>query len=296
MQTLLKTLLALLLSLYLTPSRAEPAEAGAEAADEAATAPAAEAGTVAAEPEAIASAATPEEKGLAIAREADRRNNGFGDFTAELLMILRNRQGEESIRHLRVKTLEVEGDGDKSLTIFDRPQDVKGTALLTFSHKQGPDDQWLYLPALKRVKRISSSNKSGPFMGSEFAYEDISSQEVEKYTYKYLRDETVDGEPMYVFERYPVDPKSGYTRQVVWMDKSEFRERRIDYYDRKNSLLKTLTFDGYRKYEDRFWKASVMDMVNHQTGKSTRLKWENFRFRTGLTDRDFDRNALKRAR
>ncbi len=241
-------------------------------------------------------AETAEEKGLAIAIESDNRKNGFGDFTADLKMILRNRQGEESIRELRSRNLEVEGDGDKSLTIFDRPQDVKGTALLTFSHKTGADDQWLYLPALKRVKRIASNNKSGPFMGSEFAYEDISSQEVEKYTYRFLREESLDGEDMFVFERYPVDRKSGYTRQVVWMDKDEYRERKIVFYDRKNALLKTLTFAGYEKHLDKFWKAAEMDMVNHQTGKSTKLVWSNFRFGTGLGPRDFDRNSLKRAR
>ena len=111
-------------------------------------------------------AETPEEKGLAIAVEDDKRDNGFDDFTANMVMILKNRQGEESTRDIRNKTLEVDGDGDKSLVIFDKPRDVKGTALLNFTHKTGSDDQWLFLPALKRVKRISSSNKSGSFMGS----------------------------------------------------------------------------------------------------------------------------------
>ena len=136
-----------------------------------------------------ATAQTPEEQGLAIATEADRRDKGFGDSSATMKMVLRNRHGDESTREVRVRTLEVEGDGDKSLSIFDSPADVKGTAFLTFSHILEPDDQWLYLPALKRVKRISSKNKSGPFMGSEFAYEDLGSQEVEKYRYRYLRDE-----------------------------------------------------------------------------------------------------------
>jgi len=144
-------------------------------------------------------AGTPEEQGMSIAVEADSRDNGFGDFSADMLMILKNKQGEESTRELRSQNLEVENDGDKSLTIFDKPRDVQGTALLTFTHKTGSDDQWLYLPALKRVKRIASNNKSGPFMGSEFAYEDISSQEVEKYTYKYLQDEQLGGEDVFVF-------------------------------------------------------------------------------------------------
>ena len=134
-------------------------------------------------------AETAGEKGLAIAQEADRRDSGFGNYTNDVEMILKNKQGQESTRKIRSKTLEVADDGDKSLTIFDEPRDVQGTALLSFTHKEGPDDQWLYLPALKRVKRISSDNKSGPFMGSEFAYEDITSQEVDKYTYKYISDE-----------------------------------------------------------------------------------------------------------
>ncbi len=241
-------------------------------------------------------AETPEEKGLAIAVEADRRDTGFEDFTSELTMLLKNRQGEESLRYMRVRTLEVPEDGDKSLTIFDRPRDVQGTALLTFSHKTGPDDQWLYLPALKRVKRIASRNKSGPFMGSEFAYEDIASQEVEKYTYRYLRDEAYEGHVCFVIERDPVDKYSGYTRQVVWIDKAEYRPLKIDFYDRKNDPLKTLTFDDYQQYLDQYWRAGKMFMINHQTGKSTLLSWTNYQFRTGLSVADFNRTSLKRAK
>ena len=243
-----------------------------------------------------AAAQSPEEKGLEIATEADRREMDFHDSTASMLMVLRNRQGDESTRDIRVKTLEQENDGDKSLTIFDQPADVKGTAFLSFTHKTGPDDQWIYLPALKRVKRISSRNKSGPFMGSEFAYEDLSSQEVEKYTYKYLHDESFNGMDCFVIERDPVDTHSGYTRQVVWIDKEEYRPQKIDYYDRKNSLLKTLVFGDYRQFLDRYWRSHDMQMENHQTGKSTRLTWSDYAFKTGLTERDFDRNSLKRVR
>lgn len=244
----------------------------------------------------IALAETPEERGLAIAREADRRDQGWGDSSAGMAMILRNSQGDESHRQLRVRNLEVEGDGDKTLTIFDEPLDVKGTALLTFSHKTGPDDQWLYLPSLARVKRISSRNKSGPFMGSEFAYEDISSDEVEKYTYRYLRDEVYEGMDCFVMERYPVDPNSGYSRQVVWIDQAEYRPQQVVYYDRKDALLKTLRFRDYRQYLDQYWRADRFLMENHQTGKSTELHWSDQQFRQGLTDRDFDQNSLRRAR
>ncbi|MDX2458167.1 MAG: outer membrane lipoprotein-sorting protein, partial [Gammaproteobacteria bacterium] len=160
----------------------------------------------------------------------------------------------------------------------------------------GPDDQWLYLPALKRVKRIASDNKSGPFMGSEFAYEDITSQEIDKYTYKFLRDDTLDGLDVFVFERYPVDKKSGYTRQIIWLDQENYKERKIEYYDRKNALLKTLVFADYNLYLDKYYRAHDMYMVNHQKGKSTRLLQSNFDFDVELTGRDFDKNSLKRAR
>lgn len=240
-------------------------------------------------------AQTPEERGLEVAVEADRRDTGFGNFTASLRMVLRNRHGQESSRQMRSRTLEVEGDGDKTMIVFDEPRDVQGTALLTFTHREGQDDQWLYLPALRRVKRIASNNKSGPFMGSEFAFEDIASQEVEKYTYRYLGEEDLDGVQTVFMERYPVDPRSGYTRQIVWYDLEEYRPLRIDFYDRKDDLLKTLTYEGYQQYLGEYWRADVMRMVNHQNGKSTVLMWSDYEFQVGLTDRDFDQNSLRRA-
>ena len=247
-------------------------------------------------PPGFALAETAEEKGLAIAVEDDKRDNGFVDYQAKMEMILKNRHGEESVRYMRSKNLEVVGDGDKSLITFDRPRDIKGTALLTFSHKTGIDDQWLYLPALKRVKRISSANKSGSFMGSEFAYEDVTSQELEKYTYKWLRDETHEGLECFVFERYPAYKNSGYTRQMVWLDKKEYRLLKIDFYDRKNALLKTQTFRGYHQYLGKYWYPDEMFMQNHQTGKTTLLKWSDYKFNNGFKDRDFNKNSLKRAR
>ena len=241
-------------------------------------------------------AETAEEKGLAIAVEADRRDNGFGDSTADMTMELRNKQGDTSTRIIRIKTLEVSGDGDKSMSIFDEPADVKGTAFLTFSHALEPDEQWLYLPSLKRVKRINSKNKSGPFMGSEFAYEDISSQEVAKYSYKYLHDETINGIDCFVVERYPAYEHSGYTRTIGWINKAEYRPEKIVFYDRKDTLLKTLSYSGYKKYLDQYWRADKLEMENHQTGKSTVLSWSNYQFKTGLNDDDFSQNSLKRAK
>lgn len=245
-----------------------------------------------------AAAETPEDRGRAIAEEADRRDLGWGDSLVELQMILANRHGESSIRELRIQSLEVAdpGLGDRSLTVFARPRDIAGTAFLSHTRITEPDDQWLYLPALKRVKRISSANKSGPFLGSEFAYEDLVSQEVERYAYRWLRDESCGDLECFVVERYPVYENSGYTRQVVWVDASEYRIMRIEFYDRRDTLLKTLVFSDYRRYLDQYWRAQTMQMDNHQTGKSTTLVYSDYQFRVGVNERDFTASRLKRIR
>lgn len=235
-------------------------------------------------------------KGRQIAEEWDRRDLGFGDTKAKLRMVLENRHGESSEREMYINTLEVPGeeDGDKSLVYFQQPRDVKGTALLSYAHILDPDDQWLYLPKLKRVKRISSTNKSGPFVGSEFAFEDISAQELGKYSYKWLRDEPCGDLTCAVLEQTPLYENSGYTKQVTWYDLSEYRQQKVDYYDRKDELLKTLQFNDYKQYLGKYWRAHELFMTNHQTGKKTRLVYENYEFQTGLADRDFRKKTLER--
>ncbi len=242
-------------------------------------------------------AETPEERGLAIFEEADKRGDGYVDSKSGMLMILKDKRGNTSERKMRVKGLEgKDGDGDKTLMIFDTPKDQKGTALLTFSHTNKDDDQWLYLPALKRVKKIASKKKSGPFMGSEFSFEDIGGSEVEEYDYKYLRDETVEGQKCFVVESYPKDKYSGYTRIVTWIDQEHYRTLKAEFYDRKKSHLKTLAATGFTLYNDKFWRPDLLEMVNLQTGKSTVLKSSDTVFGAGLKASAFNKNALKRAR
>ena len=236
------------------------------------------------------------QKGLDISQEVKKRDMGWGDSKADMLMFLRNEHGQESVREIKMKSLEQKSDGDKSLTIFNKPKDVKGTAFLSYSHAVGADDQWLYMPALKRVKRISSRNKSGPFMGSEFSFEDLGSFEIDKYTYNYLGDEMLDTRDTFKVEQFPTDENSGYTKRIVWVDKQEYRIQKVEFYDRKNALLKTLLYSDFKQYQGKYWRALSSNMVNHQNGKSTELKWANYAFNNGLKDADFSRNALKRVR
>ena len=233
-----------------------------------------------------------EERGLEIAKAADKADQGFNSAIVDLKMTLKNKNGQTSERSLTNRILELTEDGDKSLIVFNSPKDVKGTATLTYTHKIGADDQWLYLPSIKRVKRISSNNKSGPFVGSEFAYEDLSSQEVEKYTYKFLKEEG----GLLIVEQDPVDPKSGYTRRIATYNKDKgYRIEKVEFYDRKNALLKTLTYSDYQLYKEKFWRASTLNMVNHQSNKETLLQFSEYNFDIELSDDDFTQVALQRA-
>jgi len=244
----------------------------------------------------LALAETSQEKGLSIAKKIKQRDLGWGNSESNLIMTLRTKGGQEIVRRMRSKSLEVEGDGDKGLTIFDTPKDVKGTAFLSHSHTVDADDQWIYLPAVKRVKRIASRNKSGPFLGSEFAFEDLSSFEIEKFTFNYLRDENYKDQDMYVVEMVPTDKYSGYKRTVAWVDKEHYRVFKIDFYDRRNTLLKTLTTEGHKLYKDKYWRSSHQYMVNHKNGKSTDIEIENLTFDVSLTDDDFNEKRLQRSR
>ena len=237
-------------------------------------------------------------KGYEIAARSDRSDNGFASSEVSAVMTLTNKAGRSTTRELSFKTLERENEnvGDKGLTVFSTPRDVKGTALLSHAQILEPDTQWLYLPALKRVKRISSANKSGPFVGSEFAFEDFTSTELNKYSYDYKGEETLNGVKVDVVERFPLYKNSGYKRQVAFIEQETYQVRKIDFYDRKGAHLKTLSLTDLREYAGGIWRAHTLTMVNHQTGKSTTLSYSDYKFKTGLTDADFVKGILKRIR
>jgi hypothetical protein len=236
------------------------------------------------------------ERGYAIMSEADARDDGFSDMTALVTMILTDASGRERRRTLDFALHETKGDGDRQRILFQAPGDVRGTVLLTHSHVLADDDQWLYLPAFKRVKRISAANQSGPFVGSEFAYEDLVEQDADNYVNRYLRDDSLDGVPCYVVERVPRFDNSGYRRQLVYVDQAELRYRKIEFFDKNDRLLKTLRLKHYQRYLDRFWRALSMTMTNHQSDSTTVMLWEDIRYGAGLSARAFTPNALKHIR
>ncbi len=244
-------------------------------------------------------------RGRQIFVEIDQRHNSnYQDFEVGLRMVLTTRRGKQTERQLRIRQLEKADDGDKVMVVFDQPASIRGTALLTHTHLQRPDDQWLFLPALERVKKIASRNKSGAFVGSEFSYEDLTAPEVDKYTYRLLREETCRQQFCAVVERIAKDRFSGYSREIHWVDVEQFRTWKVEYYAKRgDKLFKVLTLDQHRNYAiaeqnpPRLWRPHLMRMENLRTGNQTELRWDNYQFARGFTDdREFSVSSLRRAR
>jgi len=242
-----------------------------------------------------------EEKGARLYQEADKRHGplmgygspGYGDSQSRFIAVVKEADGTQNTREIRLKYLENSPDGNKRLMIFDKPKDLKRHAMLTVSHKDGADEQWVYDPDNKQIKRILSNNAFTPLSGTEITFEDIGSQDISKYDYQYEREAKLNGVLCYVVNRRPKDKYSGYQRLETWIDKSTYLVKKIDYYDRKGALLKTLTMDNYQHFNDKYWRAGEMRMENHQSGRSTQLVWSEYQFNTGLTEADFSLNSLK---
>ncbi len=236
--------------------------------------------------------------GKAIFEEADRRDQGYGDIELYQEMWLTNSQGKQSRRVFQMKYLEgLNGTGDKTLIIFKEPKDTQGTALLTHGNLADDDDQWMYLPNLDRVKRIAPAAKTAHFVGSEFTFEDLANREVEDYKYKLIEESEYRGMPVHIVELIPTDYKSGYSKQIVWIDADEYRLHKVEFYDKKDALQKTLLFEDYRQYLGKYWRAHRTLMTNHQTNKQTELKVpDEYAFQQGLEEVDFAKSRLKRSR
>jgi outer membrane lipoprotein-sorting protein len=239
--------------------------------------------------------ASTDDKGRSIIRKVIEQDDGFGDFRSDVEMIIVDDDGGKRVRKMRVSDLEIAGGGEKRLFVFDFPNDVKGTAVL--SHTRSTDEkQWIFLPAFKRVKRISSANKSSPFVGSEFSYEDLASVELDKYRYNYIKTINDSGCDCDVVEMVPDYDNSGYQKQVAYIDREKYIFRKMEYYDNNGELLKTLELDSYKLYLDQYWRPLKLKMTNHQSNRKTLMVWSDVKYGNGLSDRDLSVNALKRSR
>ena len=255
-------------------------------------------------------ASNPEAHGEAIALFADRFDHGWTDEVTRGRMTLFDAGGDSVQRTFSRMVLEDFEAGDKIIVRFLEPAEIKGVAALTHEQPGDSDDNWLYLPANKRVRRISGANKTASFQGTEFTYEDLSNLEIVEYDWRFLDEATLarDGEevPVYRVEARPNYKDTGYSRIVVSWHRDEWRRERIEYYDKSGKHLKTQDSADWKLYHGRFWRAHHIVMDNHQTGKRTELeqqktfldlsKYKSSRTgkaRSNLSDAQFTTQALQ---
>jgi len=227
-----------------------------------------------------------------VARKSYEKISGYGSSISKTTMLLRNAEGDENLRKLEMRKLEGE-NGDKSLLVFLYPNDLKDTKLLSYEVIGGDDKQWLYLSAIKRVKRISSRNKSGSFMASEFSYEDISSQNYKNYSYSGEAHKTeIDGIEYFKLIRVPKDKNSGYSKQIVYIDTKEYLARFGEYFDKQGRLLKKIFFSDYVLL-DGVYRVHKIVIKNVQNKKESLLTWDEDKINAGLSKKDFSKRVLR---
>ncbi|MCB2212256.1 outer membrane lipoprotein-sorting protein [bacterium] len=216
------------------------------------------------------------------------------DMTSNLTMTLVNSQGEERVRAIRQFQRDF-GDVEKKIMFFLAPADVENTSFMNWSYDDASkdDDQWIYLPALRKVKRISSDSKSDSFMGSDFTYDDLGDRHPDEDTHTLLREETLDGEPVYVIESTPKESDYMYSRTVSWVIKDKWIGLKKEFYDEDGDHLKTLNVAEYEQI-DGFWIILDSEMHNVQADHRTRMKLKDVELDTGVDSGMFTERMMKR--
>lgn len=219
----------------------------------------------------------------------------------ESTMTLTNEKGQQRIRKMRsASVLQANGIDTKLLIRFLFPGDVQGTGYLQVQHYQSDDDMWIYLPALKKVRRLVANNKRDSFVGSDFSYGDILLPVVDTYRHQLLRREMIDGEECYVVESTPANEQIkkdyGYSKWVVWVRTSNFMEKKAEYYDGSGRLLKTQVVPAVKEVDTKGhkWWALRREVINHQTGHRTELAFDLLDASQSVPDDFFTTRYLER--
>ncbi len=223
------------------------------------------------------------------------------DSVADATFTLINKEGQERVRKtFGTSKLEANGIDNMRMTRFMSPPDVKGTVSLLIEHSEKDDDMWIYLPALKKVRRLVSSDKKTSFVGTDFSYGDVIGFKVKEWNYKLLKEEAVDGQPCYVIESTPksdeVKSNTGYSKRVAWLRKDSLMTVKSDFYDEQGEMLKTETFSDIRQMDAKRgkWQAMRMEASNVQTGHRTVIQFENFKANQNVKDDYFTTRYMEK--
>ncbi len=216
------------------------------------------------------------------------------DQISDLSMTLINRSGEKRVRKLK-QFIKDNGTIEKKIMFFLAPADVKNTSFMDWSYDKSDknDDQWIYLPAIKRVKRISSDDKGDYFMGSDFTYDDLGDRKLDDDTHKLLREEKLEGKDCYVVESVSKDEDYMYSKTITWVMKDNFIGLKKEFYDEDGELMKTLHMKKYEKISG-IWVVETLEMDNTQKNHKTIMELSNVKINTGVSDAKFSQRMMMR--
>jgi len=231
--------------------------------------------------------------GLKIIENVYNRSTGE-DQEGDLTMSLINSRGDERVREIKQYLIEF-GDMEKKIMFFISPADVRNTSFMNWSYDEvgKDDDQWIYLPALKKVKRISSDSKSDYFMGSDFTYDDLGDRHPSQDTHKLLREEEIDGETCYVVESIPKEEEYMYSKTITWIIKDKWIGKKKEFYDEDEDFLKTLTVNETKVIKD-YIVITLSEMHNVQKDHRTIMKLDNVIIDSGVSENKFTERMMKR--
>ena len=231
--------------------------------------------------------------GLDVIQKVYDRPTG-NDMTGNLIMTIENSRGNQRVRKIKqfVKTVK---NGEKKIMYFLSPADVKNTSFMTWSYDDASksDDQWIYLPALKKVKRISSDSKGDYFMGSDFTYDDLGDRHPLDDTHTILREEVINEKETIVIESVPKDEEYMYARTVTWVVKDSWIGLKKEFYDEDDELLKILTVDDQQSFKDVIILTKVK-MKNVQRNQFTIMEFSDVQIDTGIPNNKFTERMMKR--
>jgi len=230
--------------------------------------------------------------GLEVMENVYNRPSGE-DMSADLVMTLTNSRGSTRERSITQFSLD-SGGVDRKMMFFLAPADVKDTSFMSWSYDDGrDDDQWIYLPALRRVKRISSDSKNDSFMGSDFTYDDLGERHPSEDRHTVIREEKLNGEDCYVVESVPLGDDDAFSKTVSWIAKEKWIGLQREYYNDRGKVYKTLSIEKFEKI-DGYWVITDMLMEDHNRSHSTRIEMKNVEFDTGLNDGFFSERQMQR--
>jgi len=216
------------------------------------------------------------------------------DMMGDLTMTLTNSRGENRIRKIKQLSKDL-GEIEKKIMFFQYPADVRNTSFMTWGYDEAgrDDDQWIYLPALKKVKRISSDSKSDYFMGSDFTYDDLGDRHPTDDGHKFLREEVFEGSSCYVVESIPKDEEYMYSKTLTWIIKDKWIGLKKEFYDEDGDLLKILSVKKYEKIGG-LWIILHSKMFNTQKKHTTDMELKNVKINSGIAANKFTVRMMKR--